>query len=31
VSWRVQFRKGKTYRYRCDSHLFSMKSSFRVR
>ena len=28
--WTVRFRKGKTYRYRCDPHLDSMRGSFRA-
>jgi hypothetical protein len=31
ATWRVRFRKGKVYRFRCDPHLFSMKGSFRIR
>jgi plastocyanin len=30
VTWRVTFRKGKTYRFRCDVHRARMKGSFRA-
>lgn len=30
VTWRVTFRKGKTYRFRCDPHQRTMKGSFRA-
>jgi plastocyanin len=30
ITWRVTFRKGKTYRFRCDPHRRNMKGSFRA-
>jgi hypothetical protein len=29
-TWRVKFKKGKTYRFRCDSHPTIMKGSFKA-
>ncbi|MBD0330707.1 MAG: hypothetical protein ICV64_11475 [Thermoleophilia bacterium] len=31
ATWRVRFRKGKTYRYVCDPHASSMRGTFRAR
>jgi plastocyanin len=31
VRWTVRFRRGKVYRFRCDSHARSMRGSFRAR
>jgi hypothetical protein len=30
VTWKLKFKKGKTYRYRCDAHPTTMKGSFKA-